>query len=589
MSRSAAAEAAPESVRALPAAPKPVAAAGDSASPEALDRINEAVKQLRMHTVLPLLSRAVAEVRADHHRQAAELAVKALEIDERCGVAWHILAICREKAGDFTNSLKCYESALSLNPDEIEIANDLGRLAYVMGMKEIAENLFARYLLSNPGSAEGSNNLACAQRDQLRFEDAIETLRPVIYANPDNALLWNTLGTILSEQGNMDQGQTFFDEALRLQPDFPKARYNRANCILALGDALTALKECEAALPGVALESERSMMRLARATMLIASGDLERGWDAYEERLNADFSDVTHYVVDKPTWTPEADMAGKRMLVVGEQGLGDEILFANVIPDILEALGPDGDLSVAVERRLIPLFRRSFPQANIDRHDTYKVDHHTVRVVKWIDADDQIDFWAPMASPLRRFRRSVDAFPNRPAFLKADPARVAYWKEKLAEAGDGPKVGIVWKSLSMSSARIRYYSPFDQWSPVLKTPGVRFVNLQYGDRAAELAEARDKLGVDIWEPPGIDLKDDLDEVAALTCALDLVVGPATCTLNIAAACGAPVWQICTPGAWPLLGTDRYPWYPQMRVFLPPAYNRWTPVMAEVAEALAKEF
>jgi hypothetical protein len=194
-----------------------------------------------------------------------------------------------------------------------------------------------------------------------------------------------------------------------------------------------------------------------------------------------------------------------------------------------------------------------------------------------------------MASPLRRFRRSVVAFPQRPAYLKADPARVAYWKDKLAEAGDGPKVGVVWKSLVMGSSRVRYYSPFEHWAPVLQTPGVRFVNLQYGDCAADVEEARAKLGVEIWNPPGIDLKDDLDEVAALTSALDLVIGPANCTTNIAAACGAPAWLISTPGAWPRLGQDSYPWYPQMRVFLPPAYNQWGAVMADVAAALAKEF
>ena len=75
--------------------------------------------------------------------------------------------------------------------------------------------------------------------------------------------------------------------------------------------------------------------------------------------------------------------------------------------------------------------------------------------------------------------------------------------------------------------------------------------------------------MDVWTPPGIDLKNDLDDLAALTCALDLVVGQANATTNIAAACGAPTWLISTPGAWPKLGTDRYPWYPQVRVFIPP--------------------
>ena len=579
-----------EAARALPAAPKPVATpAGEAGSPAALARMAQALQSLKVHTILPLLNKAVAEVRTDHHRKAADLVLQALEIDERCAVAWHILGICREKAGDFTSSLRCYESALELDPDEPEIANDLGRLAYVMGMKDIAEQLFARYLLYRPGSTDGANNLACAQRDQLRFEEAIETIRPVIYANPDCSLLWNTLGTILAEQGEMEQATIFFDESLRLQPDFKKARYNRGNARLALGDPHAALEDCEAAIPDVVLESEVTMMRLARATMLIAGGDLGPGWDAYEERLSPNFVDVTHFLVDRPAWTPDMDLKGRHLLVVGEQGLGDEVLFANTLPDLIEALGPSGRLSVAVEPRLIPLFRRSFPTAAIDRHDTYKVDHHTVRVVKWIGDGTGVDCWAPAASVLRRFRRSVDAVPARPSYLTADPARVAYWREALADAGPAPKVGVVWKSMYVNSGRARYFSPFDQWRSVLQTPGVRIVNLQYGECQAEIDEARETLGVDIWNPPGIDLKDDLDEVAALTCALDLTVGPANATTNIAAACGAPVWLISTPGAWPRLGTDRYPWYPSARVFTPVAYNRWGPVMTEVAEALAKAF
>jgi hypothetical protein len=101
-----------------------------------------------------------------------------------------------------------------------------------------------------------------------------------------------------------------------------------------------------------------------------------------------------------------------------------------------------------------------------------------------------------------------------------------------------------------------------------------------------LAQAKAELGLDIWTPPGIDLKNDLADLAALCCALDLTVGPANATTNIAAA-GAPVWLISTPGAWPRLGTDRYPWYPQVRVFLPDAYNQWAPVMAEVAASVGE--
>lgn len=185
----------------------------------------------------------------------------------------------------------------------------------------------------------------------------------------------------------------------------------------------------------------------------------------------------------------------------------------------------------------------------------------------------------------RRFRADVADYPDKAAFLTADAERVEHWRKVLADAPAGPKVCILWKSLKLDGARLRYFSPFEAWQSVLTTPGAVFVNLQYGDSEAEMAEAKARFGIDLWRPPGIDLKNDLDDVAALACALDLVLGPANATTNIAAACGAPVWLISTPGAWPKLGTDRYPWYPSARVFNAPAGQPWTVVMDEIARAL----
>jgi tetratricopeptide (TPR) repeat protein len=566
-------------------------AAGESSSPTALDRLNDAMSALKAQAVLPFIRQSLTFMRADKHREGAEMALKALEIDERCGVAWHLLAICREKAGDHTTALSCYETALGLCPDEPEIANDLGRLAYAMGMKETAEQLFSHYLVRKPGQPEGLNNLACAQRDQLRFAEAIETLRPAIQANPGSALLWNTLATVLAEQGEMESAVTFFDEALRLDPNHARARYNRANARLALGDTAGALEDCEAAIPGVTLSSEAAMMRLARSTMLLCSRRLGEGWDAYEARLHPDFADVTHFLVDPQLWSPEVPLEGTSLLLIGEQGLGDEVLFANTVPDLLAELGPNGRLSMAVEPRLVSLMQRSFPQVRVGAHATLRVDHHCVRTVPFARETPETPraerhaLYAPMAAPLRRYRRSVEDFPTSGALLTPDATQVARWKKALAALGPEPTVGIVWKSLKVESGRHRLYSPFDDWAPVLTTPGVRFVNLQYGDSAAELEEARRRFGVEIWNPPKLNLKDDLDGVAALSCAVDLVIGPANAATNLSAACGAPTWLISTIGAWPRLGTDHYPWYPSVRVFAPETYSTWDGVMAQVAQAL----
>jgi tetratricopeptide (TPR) repeat protein len=582
-------ESTPEEVSGLtaprlkPAAP----ATGDSASKAAMTRLQGAVSDLKAQAVRPALEQAVAAIRRDDFAGGGEWALKALNIDERSGLGWWLLAICREKAGDLRSAIACYESALALLPDHADIANDLGRLAYDLGQKDVAEKLFAHFLLRHPGHPEGSNNLACALRDQQRFVEAVELLRTVIYAHPETPILWNTLGTVMNEQGDIAESLTFYDEALRLEPNFARARYNRGNARLSTGDVSGALEDAEAALALNRAQADQPMMQLARATTLIAAGRLDEGWDAYEVRLDPRFPDTTRFMIDRPRWTPDADVHGKSVLVVGEQGLGDEILFANVLPDLVEAMGPSGKLTLAVEARQVQLFQQSFPRAVVGAHVTYRVDGRVVRVLPFLTEPEAIDLWTPMASLTRRFRRSVEAFPARDRFLRPDPKRVDHWRGELAKLG-APSVGVLWKSLKIDSARQRFFSPFDHWRAVLKTPGVAFVNLQYGDCSAELAQAEAE-GLKIWNPPGIDLKDDLDDLAALTAALDLVIGPPNATTNIAAACGARVWLVSTPGSWPRLGTDRYPWYPTAEVFDPTALNDWAPVMGEIATALGKLF
>jgi tetratricopeptide (TPR) repeat protein len=556
---------------------------GDSASEEALARLNQAIAGLRALRVAPLLQDAVKAIRAGDNARASELAIEALGIDERNGHGWHVLAIAREQCGDFRSSIAAYESALALLPHHADVANDLGRLAFRMGMTDLAAQLFGLYRQAYPTCPQGANNLACALRDLHHYELAIDVLKEAITANPDVAMLWNALATVVISRGDTAQAMPFLEEAVRLDPDFAKARYTRAKARLELGDVDGALDDCDRAIADAELESDRAMMRFARSQMLLAAGRVAEGWEAYESRFAPQFAGKVSVAISRPPWRPESDLSGKSLLLIGEQGLGDEVMFANEVPDVLAALGPKGRLSLALEPRLIPLFRRSFPTVGLSAHASYKIDGHQLLVAPDVD-ESTIDLWAPLASPLRRFRSSIEAFPPHQGYLNADAGRIEHWRRALAEL-PGRKVGILWKSLKLDGSRLREFSPFEQWRPVLNVPGVSFVSLQYGECDAELDHARAVFGVDIWRPPGIDLKDDLDDLAALCCALDLVLGPANATTNIAGACGAPVWLISTPAAWPRLGTDRYPWYPATRVFATQAFGQWDAVMGKIASAL----
>jgi hypothetical protein len=264
-------------------------------------------------------------------------------------------------------------------------------------------------------------------------------------------------------------------------------------------------------------------------------------------------------------------------------------MFANVLPDLQQAIGESGKLQIAVDKRLVPLFQRSFPQADVGTYDDRKLldkdGRKDLRFLSWASKEREPDHFAMMGSALQYYRKSLADFRHE-TFLFADPARVAEFREWLAQLGSGPYVGICWRSMMLGAKRKKYYSALDLWGPILKTPGLTFVNLQYGDCAAELQRAMELHGVTIHALDGLDLKNDIDGAAALSSALDLVLSAPTAAAATAASVGTETWFLTAGRTWPQLGTDEYPWYPKTRVLSPEKFGDWAALMPAVATRLA---
>lgn len=577
-------------------APTMQGTAGDAASPAAIGRLSRSVAAGSARSIrsqkkaLETLKSALVAIRANDFERATQRALDSLRIDETNGLAWHVLAICQEKTNQFGAALHAYEAALGLLPDHSDIAHDLGRLAQRLGHLEIAEKLLLKFLAVNPGHIEAINNLACVMRDQNRYGDAIETLRPMLQIEPESAVLWNTLGTVLNDQGRLDEALTFFEEALRLEPGFAKARYNRANVRRPLGDIAGAISDMEAAMPGAESGYEVAMMSMAHALMLMAEARIPEGFEAYEVRLDPHLPDAMRVAVPAPRWDPKTqDIRGRRLLVVGEQGIADELVFANCMNDVIEAVGPEGQVYLSVEARMVGLFQRSFPRAIVGGHKAVRLEGRLTRYVPFVEElpeDRAPEFWTPMASLMAVYRPTVASFPHHNGYIQADPERVAHWAGELARLGPGLKIGLHWKSLVMTGARAAVFaSSFQLWEPILSAPGCHMVNLQCGDVSSDLATA-EAAGIKIWTPP-IDLKDDLEDVAALSVACDLVIGPGIAGTNIAAACGARTWMSAAPDDWHLMKTDHYVFYPETRIFVRGAVDGWPDVIATMRAALDK--
>ena len=567
--------------------------AGANAHGETLARLEQLEEELdaarQRRRSNGFVRRAVKVWRNGDIARAAKLAWAATEADETNGQAFHVLALALEKMGHTHKALVTFERAVALNPDDPDLLLNLGLTAWNLQMPAQAANMFRQFIAASPQSPLGYNNLGMVQCELGDPDAAIETLRNAIYCMPEESILWNSLATVLAEEGRSEESIVFYREAIRLKPEYSRPWHNLGFAFSHLGRLEEALACYDNALSRTNDASDKIEGRHSRSICLIGMGALAEGWREYEIRNDPHFRAYVNHMVKAPYWKGES-LEGKRILLIGEQGLGDEFMFANILPDIAAAVGPEGKLQIAVDPRLVPLFQRSFPQAQVGPYDDRRLldpdGAKELRFVQWAVKDGEPDYYVLMGSALQYYRKALSDFPHR-SFLEPDPVRVAEFRTRLEALGEGPYIGICWRSMMMAAKRGKYYSALDEWGPILKTPGAIFVNVQYGDCAAELEHAQQLHGVKIHSFADLDLKNDIDGAAALSAALDLAISAPTAAAAVAAAVGTEVWFLTAGRTWPQLGTDEFPWYRASKVFSPAKFTHWSELMPRVAAALAE--
>jgi len=539
-----------------------------------------------MRKALTFVKRALKVSDTGDHIGAAKFALKAFDLAPDAALPNHIVGLILFRLGRLSRALEFYERAWKADPNDPEIYLNMGIVAWKLDMLEAAEKFYRLCNQLAPENIDGIINLASVIRDQGKFDDAIEILRGKIYLFPEQIELWNSLGTVVADAGDPVGAAPFYIEALRLKPDFSRAHNNLANVYELVGEPEKAIHHFQEALKRPQDATDRATMMHGYALALLEAGRLEEGWRAQQIRLDPDNTQATLFTMKPPRWESLdlADVKGKTVVIVGEQGLGDEILFLNSAHEFEEAIGPEGQLKIACEKRLIPLIARSFPKAKVHYHMSVVLEGRNVRATP--NFDDDADLWTPMGDQVGALRPSVESFPDTPAFLTPDPVRVAEFKAELDELGPELKVGMVWKSLRMTANRQRYFSPLDAWKPVLKVPGTQFINMQYGDAEDDIAKARDEFGIEIYTPRTLDLRDDLDGVAAMGVALDLMIGPMNASINLSGACGGDIWVFGSNRSnWSVFSSDRLPWYPSSTFYWGEGFADWTGTMAKIEKDL----
>jgi Tfp pilus assembly protein PilF len=479
----------------------------------------------------------------------------------------------------------------------------LGRVALATGESVSAVKHLEVAHEQRPEEGAILTELAAAYAARRNWRAAADTVAKAIALRADIPAVHERHAIYLSNAGETDAAKAALERALALDPKSPSALTLMGEWLISAGDNESARAYFERAvahLPGhpasvsnLALLEEKAGRRDAAMTLLsqvrgtsqeeaqarrrigllrLSQGDLVEGWPAYAARLKLKDYKSWQHLVKVPYWSGES-LSDSHVLVWTDQGLGEQILTAGLIPELV-ALAHE--VTLACDPRLVPLFARSFPGVRVMSLNDLK-DDDAVR--------SDINIQATISELGQVLRPSADRFPAAAPYLVADGQRTEALRARVQDGeSDRPLVGISWRSSNPLAGDAKSTSLADHWNGVLAVPGVRFVSLQYGDTEKDISAS----GANIVTLPDLDMTRDVDGFAALCAAMDLVVSTSNTSVHVAGALGKPVLAVLPqhygrPWYWFSAG-DTAPWYPDVTLFR--STGDWSEVLEQVAAKLA---
>lgn len=415
-----------------------------------------------------------------------------------------------------------------VNKDNYELLFYICCALMRLGFNKVAEILLIECRKNDPGNLGSTNNLGFIYKKQAREEEAIQMFSEAMQGKPDDVDIVNNLASMHVGYGNAEKALYYVNKALELSPDHASAQWNKSLTLLEMGD-------------------------------------YEGGWNLYDsgyrsEELGEAKRKNKQYYKDFPFWdgTP-----GKTVVVYGEQGIGDEIMFASMLPDLIK----DCNVIYDAHPRLCDLMRNSF---EIPIYGTRKDND-----IHWPETFP-IDAKIALGSLGKFYRKKKEDFPKKP-YLKAEQKYIDKWKNKLV--GDKPKIGISWRGGTPKTAMHRRSIPLEIIKNLL-IPEVEWYSLQYNEDAHEDANF---LGVN----HDSEMLADYDETAGFIHALDLVITVPQSIMHLCGALDVDCWMMAPyKHTWQMgvFGED-LPWYGSLKTYWQLNDENWEPVINRVKEDL----
>lgn len=485
--------------------------------------------------------------------------------------------------GRHLEAISCFEQALSEQPDDVRTLFALGNTARALGLARPAAEFFRKVLVQEPERVEALVNLANLLRTQGQFDSARALLEPALAREPENPDLLLTLGSTWREAGEHGQAMDCYRAVLAVSPNYAAALSNLADLLSddgAYGEARTLYDRA------IKADSRNPQAKLNRAVLHFLTGNLKEGWRDYAARTEI-ANKVPATTLRLAEWRG-GTLKRTRLLVRAEQGVGDQIMFLSVMPDLLaRAAAEDGSVILECEPRLVTLAARSFPAATVRPQSLGTMNGVVTADYSWLKAAGGANAVTLMGSLPRWLRSDLESFPKGHAFLTPDAVEKSHWSAVFAGAGASPVIGVCWRSGKSGGHRSVQYAPLEAWGAFLRDLPGTLVSCQYDATNDEIATLENFSQRKILVPPQLNQKDELDRTAAMLSALDILVSAPTAVSWLGAGVGVPTLKLLYDTSWTAFGQDHEPLGPACRCIMPKSRGDWAEVFTQAAAIIAQ--
>ena len=508
---------------------------------------------------------------------AVDLITQAIEIDSKQPPFYYSLANALREQGKLEKATEAYQQVIQIQPNHADAYNNLGTVFINQDRIDDAIEAYQQAIRIQPNQGEAYYNLGNAFHSQERMEEAIEAYQKAIQIQPNRVEAYNNLGVVLIDQEKLEESVQIYQKTLEIQPNYADAYNNLGNALREQGKLEESIRIFQKA---THLQPNHAEAHNNLAMMLLLKGNFENGWKQYEWRCQCDNFPFEKRDFPQPFWEG-TDLNDKSILVWTEQGIGDEIMFTSILPDLLNM---NANIIVESDRRMVSLFQRSFPKIQfIPRQNPPNSQL----------LNTTIDYQVPIGSLGKWLRRDENSFIlNRNTYLCACPKKTSRKRKEYQELANGKiLIGISWKSTGINQrhtyTKKKKSTPLEYWQPLLAQRNCYFINLQYGNVKQELNEFQKHNNLKIHQDEEINSLSSLDDFAAQISALDLVISTSNTTVHLAGALGKQVWTLLPhipDWRWTLEREDTL-WYPKMRLFRQHRIGDWSDVFQQVKLAL----